>query len=281
MSLIKNKTGLSQTGLYKERAPPRRKKLMIFLIKCESKTLEEKVVLHLTSRSIYHISTNSICGEGCIAEQDTARHYLLTDFSDLELLKSQMTSGTYRAIYLGIKPDTHYDFVLSSEDDEFMPKLEAFLVKSMSSFFRPDWDDYFMEIAKVVGRRSNCMKRQVAAVIVKDERIIATGYNGTPRGAKNCNEGGCPRCNGLAQAGSALDECLCNHAEENAVAQAAYHGISIKGASIYCTFSPCLRCTKLLINSGVKEVIYNARYDIDEQSLALLAECKVNARSLK
>ena len=82
---------------------------------------------------------------------------------------------------------------------------------------RPDWDEYFMEIAKVVALRSNCSRRHVAAVIVKDKRIISTGYNGTPRGIKNCNEGGCPRCSGHAPSGTGLEECICSHGEENAI----------------------------------------------------------------
>lgn len=146
---------------------------------------------------------------------------------------------------------------------------------------RPGWDEYFMEIAKVVALRSNCMKRKVAAVIVKDKRIISTGYNGTPRGVKNCNEGGCPRCNSLAESGTRLEECLCSHGEENAITQAAYHGVSINGSTIYTTFSPCLLCTKMIINSGIKEVVYNVDYPLGGTALRLLKEAKVLVRKLK
>lgn len=125
---------------------------------------------------------------------------------------------------------------------------------------RPDWDEYFMAIAHVVATRSSCNRRQVAAVIVKDNRIISTGYNGTPRGIKNCNEGGCRRCNSDVPSGKSLDECLCSHAEENAITQAAYHGISVKGATLYTTYSPCLMCAKMIINSGIAKVIYNEPY---------------------
>ena len=82
---------------------------------------------------------------------------------------------------------------------------------------RPGWDEYFMEIAQVVAKRSNCSRRQVAAVIVKDNHLLATGYNGTPRGVRNCFDGGCPRCAGHAPSGTSLDECLCVHAEQNAI----------------------------------------------------------------
>lgn len=145
---------------------------------------------------------------------------------------------------------------------------------------RPDWDEYFMSIAQVVASRSNCIKRKVAAIIVKDRRIISTGYNGTPRGTRNCNEGGCPRCNALAQSGTSLEECYCSHGEENAITQAAYHGTSLKGASLYTTFSPCLLCTKMIINAGIIEVVYNHEYPLAGNSLSLLIEAGVTVRKL-
>ena len=122
---------------------------------------------------------------------------------------------------------------------------------------RPDWDSYFMQIAQVVALRSNCSRRQVAAVIVQDCRIISTGYNGTPRGIKNC-------C----------------HGEENAIVQAAYHGISVKDATLYTTFSPCLLCAKMIINAGIKEVVYKERYSIDDTSKRILKEAGVKLRPL-
>jgi dCMP deaminase len=146
---------------------------------------------------------------------------------------------------------------------------------------RPSWDDYFMGIAKVVASRSNCVKRKVAAVIVKDKRIISTGYNGTPRGTRNCSDGGCPRCNSFGQSGKNLDECVCSHGEENAIVQASYHGISIKDSVIYTTFSPCLLCTKMIINSGMKEVVYNVDYPMAETPMRLLKEAGVKVRQHK
>ncbi len=140
---------------------------------------------------------------------------------------------------------------------------------------RPGWDDYFMEIARMVALRSNCMKRKVAAIIVKDRRIISTGYNGTPRGVRNCNEGGCPRCNSLADSGTRLEECLCSHAEENSIVQAAYHGISLKGATLYSTFAPCLICTKMIINAGIERVVYDRAYPLADTAMDLLDEAGV------
>ena len=146
---------------------------------------------------------------------------------------------------------------------------------------RPGWDEYFMRIAEVVALRSNCSRRQVAAVIVKDHRIISTGYNGTPRGIKNCHEGGCPRCSSDAPSGTALEECLCCHGEENAIVQAAYHGISVKDSTLYTTFSPCLLCAKMIINAGIREVVYGERYSIDDTSRRILKEAGVKLRPIE
>lgn len=145
---------------------------------------------------------------------------------------------------------------------------------------RPHWGEYFMNIARVVASRSNCMKRQVAAIIVKDKRIISTGYNGTPRGVPNCDEGGCPRCNAGALSGTRLDECFCSHGEENAIVQAAYHGISLKGATLYSTFSPCLMCTKMIINAGLIEVVFGREYPLNDASVHLLRKAKVKLMKL-
>ena len=161
------------------------------------------------------------------------------------------------------------------------PQIDGLLKKLLKEVQRPSWDEYFMNIAKVVASRSNCMKRKVAAIIVRDKRVISTGYNGTPRGTRNCNEGGCPRCNNLATSGTALDECLCSHGEENAIVQASYHGVSLKDAIIYTTFAPCLQCTKMIINSGIHEVIYNMDYPLNESSFRLFQEAGVFIRKLK
>ena len=152
------------------------------------------------------------------------------------------------------------------------------LFQWLKNFERPDWDEYFMQLAKVASLRSNCIKRKVAAIIILDRRVISTGYNGTPRGTRNCYEGGCPRCNNLADSGTQLEECLCSHAEENAITQAAYHGVSVKGATLYSTFSPCLMCTKMIINAGLREVVYNLEYPLNETSFRLLQEASVHFR---
>lgn len=143
---------------------------------------------------------------------------------------------------------------------------------------RPDWDTYFMRIAAVAATRANCSRRQVAAIVVLDQRIISTGYNGTPRGVLNCFEGGCARCAGKVPSGSSLEECICVHAEQNAICQAAYHGTSLAGATIYITISPCLTCAKMIINAGILEVVYGGDYAFSEQARELFQEAGVKCR---
>lgn len=155
--------------------------------------------------------------------------------------------------------------------------LDAVLELSRS-MPRLDWDEYFMRIARIVAGRSDCVKRKVAAILVKEKRIIGTGYNGTPKGTVNCGDGGCPRCSSFAASGASLGECLCSHGEENAIIQAAYHGHSVKDATLYCTNSPCLLCTKMIINSGISQVVYNAAYPLGGGSLELLKEAQVKVR---
>lgn len=140
---------------------------------------------------------------------------------------------------------------------------------------RPSWDEYFMDMASVAATRSNCIKRHIGAIIVKDRQIVSTGYNGTPKGIRNCNEGGCPRCQAFADSGTRLDECLCVHAEENAIVQAAYNGISIRNSTLYTTFCPCSYCAKSIINAGIVKVVYRERYGIDEVTRKLFAEAGV------
>jgi dCMP deaminase len=147
-----------------------------------------------------------------------------------------------------------------------------------SKIDRPDWDTYFMDIARVVARRGNCCRRQVAALIVKDRRLIASGYNGTPRGVKNCFEGGCPRCASSAPSGTNLGECICSHAEENAITQSAYHGIEVRDGTLYCTLSPCLQCARMIINAGIREVVYEDLYQFSRQTRALLRQAGVRCR---
>lgn len=146
---------------------------------------------------------------------------------------------------------------------------------------RPSWDEYFMNIAEVVATRSNCSRRHVGAVIVRNRHILATGYNGTPHGVKNCFAGGCPRCAHTTKSGSHLEECLCVHAEQNAICQAALHGHAIEGASVYVTISPCLTCAKLIINSGITEVVYGGDYAFLDTVKDIFKQSGVKYRKFK
>jgi len=125
---------------------------------------------------------------------------------------------------------------------------------------RPDWDSYFMEIAQVVSKRSTCLRRSVGAVLVKDKQILSTGYNGTPKGLPHCEEVGCLRQQLHVPSGQNHELCRGIHAEQNAVIQAAVHGSSTDGATIYCTHQPCVVCTKILINAGIKRIVYANPY---------------------
>ncbi|KAI6012453.1 cytidine deaminase-like protein [Pisolithus orientalis] len=140
---------------------------------------------------------------------------------------------------------------------------------------RPRWDSYFMTLADLASQRSNCMKRRVGAILVRDNRIVATGYNGTPRGVKNCNEGGCAHCNGVSITNGT--DCLCLHAEENALLEAGRDRVG-PNAILYCNTCPCLKCTIKIIQSGVKEVVYHLSYKVDEDSARLFQEAGIHIR---
>ncbi len=173
-----------------------------------------------------------------------------------------------------------FDLVLAPHQSEIeaREKLSHLVRKKLAGPPRPSWDEYFMRIARVASMRSNCIKRKVGALIVRDRRIVSTGYNGTPRGTRNCNEGGCPRCGNLVASGTRLDECLCSHAEENAITQAAYHGTSVKNGCLYTTFSPCLMCAKMIINSGIAEVVFNVEYPLNDVTFQLFEQARVTIR---
>lgn len=135
-----------------------------------------------------------------------------------------------------------------------------------------------MELASLAALRSNCMKRRVGAVLVggRERKVISTGYNGTARGMRNCNEGGCSRCNSAQHAGAGLDTCLCLHAEENALLEAGRERIR-EGAIIYCNTCPCLTCSVKIAQVGISEVVYSQSYNLDDSARRILAEagCKL------
>jgi dCMP deaminase len=142
---------------------------------------------------------------------------------------------------------------------------------------RPDNDTYFMRMAELVSTRSTCLRRQVGAVVVKEKRVLSTGYNGAPKGLKHCEEVGCVREQNQVESGTRHELCRGVHAEQNAVIQAAYFGVSIKDASIYTTNFPCVLCAKIIINAGIREVVFKDEY-VDELSHSILNESGVVVR---
>lgn len=147
-------------------------------------------------------------------------------------------------------------------------------------FERPDWDEYFMLQAGLARLRSNCIARKVGAVIAKNHRQLATGYNGTPPGIKNCYEGGCQRCwdrmNGLVSPGEALERCMCTHAEANAIIHCAILGIgAVSGATLYSTATPCLECSKMAVTIGIQRFVCINEYPEKAQELVDSAKIEV------
>lgn len=140
---------------------------------------------------------------------------------------------------------------------------------------RPSWDTYFMSLARLAAQRTNCMKRRVGCVIAKNRRMVATGYNGTPSGVKNCSDGGCARCNGRGSGGSgvALDLCLCLHAEENAIIEAGRE--RCEGGTLYTNLFPCILCAKKIVQSGIRRVVFDSPYETDGAAGNLLRAGKV------
>jgi dCMP deaminase len=145
---------------------------------------------------------------------------------------------------------------------------------------RPSWEEYFMQIARLVASRSTCLRRQVGAVLVKDKNILATGYNGTPSGITHCSEVGCLRQKLNVPSGERHELCRGLHAEQNAIIQAAKHGVNIAEATLYCTTSPCIICSKMIINSGVRRIVYLEGYP-DELSLEMLGESAIEVCSFE
>ena len=153
----------------------------------------------------------------------------------------------------------------------------------MSHYFdqRLSWDEYFMQMAELTAKRSTCLRRQVGAVIVKDRHIIATGYNGAPRGLKHCDElGGCLRQKLGVPSGQRHELCRALHAEQNAIIQAATLGQSIEEGTIYVTHQPCVICAKMIINAGIKRIVVREAYP-DEMATEILDEAGIRVIHLK
>jgi len=148
-----------------------------------------------------------------------------------------------------------------------------------SKLKRPKWDNYFLGIAKLVSERSTCLRRKVGAILVKDNRILATGYNGAPSGITHCAQTGCLREKLKIPSGQRHELCRGLHAEQNAIMQAALHGVTVKGSKLYSTIQPCIICAKMLINAGIKEIVITRGYP-DKMAAQFLKEAKITVRKI-
>ena len=139
---------------------------------------------------------------------------------------------------------------------------------------RPSWDEYFLTITYDVAERATCIKRKVGSIIVKDHRILSSGYNGSPKGFSHCSEENCIRKQMDISSGHRHELCRGLHAEQNAIIQAAWHGVKIAGGTLYCTYQPCVICVKMMINAGIEKLVYTGAYP-DELAAEMLKESKM------
>ncbi|HPL63838.1 MAG TPA: cytidine/deoxycytidylate deaminase family protein [Syntrophales bacterium] len=151
--------------------------------------------------------------------------------------------------------------------------------KEKRAYDRPSWDEYFMGIVDLVSKRSTCLRRSVGAVIVADKRILATGYNGAPSGIRHCLDTGCLRERLQVASGERHELCRGLHAEQNAIIQSALHGVSIKGATLYCSNHPCVICAKMIINAGIVRVLYRDGYR-DNMAREMFSEAGVEVAAI-
>ncbi len=142
---------------------------------------------------------------------------------------------------------------------------------------RPSWEEYFMDITRLVSKRSTCLRRHVGAILVKDKKILATGYNGAPSRLDHCLDVGCLRQEKGIPSGERHELCRGLHAEQNAIIQAAYHGVGIQGAVLFCTNHPCIICSKMIINAGIHRIIYEEGY-ADRLAAEMLKESGIKIK---
>ena len=176
-----------------------------------------------------------------------------------------------------------FRFMNDSTEQDFFIKIDSLLPKLIehAAFIRPSWDEYFMQIARVAGSRGTCGRGRSGCVIVKDKKILSTGYVGSPSGMVHCDEIGHWLKKTIHETGEVTEHCIRTvHAEANAIAQAAKNGTSIDGATLYCKMEPCIDCTKLLISSGIKRVVCEMRYHASKESREMLEEAGVRIEVL-
>ena len=153
-------------------------------------------------------------------------------------------------------------------------------MKKKKAVKRPKWDDYFLEITALVSDRSTCLRRKVGAILVKNNRILSTGYNGAPAGIKHCEITGCLREKLRIPSGERHELCRGLHAEQNALLQAALHGVGVRGARLYSTIQPCIICAKMLINAGISDIIIASGYP-DKMAARFLKEAGIEVKKIR
>ncbi|EGG07248.1 uncharacterized protein MELLADRAFT_35707 [Melampsora larici-populina 98AG31] len=200
---------------------------------------------------------------------------------------SNINQESMRTPLKSIIPFATYTILNNSSLNDLLTSIDRTHLQKLRKGLRPDWDQYFMTLANLASLRSNCMKRRVGAVLItkRDKRVLSTGYNGTPRGMTNCNEGGCARLGTAAEVvskcGTDLNECLCLHAEENALLEAGRDRMGAgEGSTLYCNTCPCLRCSVKIVQCGVREVVYSFSYSMDIGTAAVFAEAGVQLRQI-
>jgi len=151
--------------------------------------------------------------------------------------------------------------------------------RKITSYKRPSWDEYFLEMAQLISKRSTCLRRRVGAVVVRDKRILATGYNGAPKGLAHCLDIGCLREKLKIPSGERHELCHALHAEQNALIQASLYGISLKDSTLYATNQPCIICAKMLINAGIKEIVVASGYP-DKMAMDFLKRAKIKVKRI-
>jgi len=175
-----------------------------------------------------------------------------------------------------------YLIINDSTLETLKTKVEYLLLKekAKNNYKRPSWDEYFIKIAALVGERSTCLRHKVGAIIVKDKRIVSTGYNGAVKNVKDCLEKGCLRDELKIPSGTRHEICRAVHAEQNAIIQAAFYGVDTRNATMYCTHTPCMICAKMIVNAGIKEIVTYNNYP-DANALELLKEANVQLRKIE
>ncbi|MFW6283379.1 MAG: deaminase [Minisyncoccales bacterium] len=181
--------------------------------------------------------------------------------------------------FLEKKVEEVIEKIMKKTQEDYLEKKESENIEQKLIKKRPSWDEYFMKMASLVAERSTCLRHNVGAIIVKDKKIIATGYNGAAKGITDCTERGCLRDELGIESGTRHEICRAIHAEQNAIIQCAYHGTSLKKGIMYCTHTPCMICAKMIANSGIKEIISYHDYS-DKEAKDFLEEAGIKLKKV-